>query len=343
MRDRGFIGIKFWALALAAAIAAMAVPALGALSEPVSLTFAAQEEGTTPYAYAEALRAEMIKGLPSGSEIEIAKTSPGSVGAVLFINGGQNCDLILSNSAPAKWASEDGIFGYQPTKEVACLAGGLGNDFINIMFTKEFVDRTGIKSVEELIAKRYPVRMIIKRDGTLGELSAEKVFEVLGATFEDVVVWGGAVEKAGTDAIRAGLASGEYDMTIDHVGEGQRMTTELRREREMFDVRMSEETIAKLVDLGYERVTIAPNTWSGQRDAVNTVGSQQCVLVPTSMSEELAYELTKAICEGASEMGNKVAAMKHFDPARAGRASLTGAALHPGAARYYTERGYQTR
>lgn len=324
----------------AAADSAAAEGGSSELTDPVSLTFAAQEVGTAAYNYATALQAAMLKGLPKGSTINITTTSPGGVGAPIIVNGGAQCDIVMSNSAPAKWSKEDGILGNEPTAEIACLAGGLGHDFVNVMFTQKFVDETGISTMEELVEQKYPVKIVIKKNGTLGELSAEKVFEALGVTLDDVVAWGGTVEKTGGDAIKSGLQDDLYDMTIDHIGAGQSNTTELCLTHDMVDVQLADSTLEKLVEMGYDYITVEPNTWNGQTEEIKTVGSQQCILVPTTMDDAVAYALTKAVCENAEELGNSVASMSYFDPEVAGSSSLTGVELHPGAKAYYEEMGY---
>ncbi len=310
------------------------------LTDPVKLTFAAQEVGTAAYNYASALQSVMIKGLPEGSSINITTTSPGGVGAPLIVNNAARTDIVMSNSAPAKWSKEDGILGKPKTENIACIGGGLGHDFVNVMLTKKFVESTGISTLEELVAKKHPVKMVIKKNGTLGELSAEKVFEALGVTFDDIKAWGGVVEKTGGDAIKSGLQDDIYDLTIDHIGAGQSNTTELCLTHDMVDVQLSDETLKKLVDMGYDYITVEPNTWKGQETAIQTVGSQQLVLVSTTMDDAVAYALTKAMCEGAAALGDAVAALKYFDPKVAGKKSLTGVDLHPGAKAYYQEQGY---
>lgn len=315
----------------------------GALCEvtaPVQLRFAAQEEGTAAYSYAYALQTAMLDVLPAGSEIELTEDSPGGVGAPVFLSAG-NTDLIMSNSAPAMESYNVGLNGEARTENIAALAGGLGHDFVNVMFTKKFVDDTGISTVEALVEQQYPVRLIVKKDGTLGEMSAERVFEAMGVSFDDIVSWGGKVEKTSGDQIVAGLQEDEYDMTIDHVGVGQSNTTTLCLTHEMVDVQMGDELMERLTHMGYAYITVEPNTWNGQTEEIRTVGSQQCVLVRTEMDEGLAYLLTQAICEERDLLAALVPAMKSFDPYQAGDIAITGVPLHPGAARYYEENGYQ--
>lgn len=87
-------------------------------------------------------------------------------------------------------------------------------------------------------------------------------------------------------------------------------------------------------------VTVEPNTWNGQTEEIKTVGSQQCVLVHADMDEEVAYQITKAMCENKDILKDASAALGYFDPTVAGSKALTGCELHPGAARYYEEMGY---
>ena len=70
------------------------------------------------------------------------------------------------------------------------------------------------------------------------------------------------------------------------------------------------------------------------------MGSQQNLIVPASMNDDVAYALAKALCENKDEIAAAVASLKWFDPKTAGRPDLNGAPLHPGAAKYYKEMGY---
>ncbi len=311
------------------------------LTDPVDLTFAAQEVGTAAYNYAAALQTVMMKELPEGSNISITTTSPGGVGAPIIVNAGAQCDLVMSNSAPAKWSYEEGILGNEPTTEIAAIAGGMGHDFMNVMFTQKFVDETGITTVEELVEQQYPVKIVIKTNGTFGEMAAERLFAAFDLTLEDVAAWGGVVEKTSGDAIKAGLQDDLYDMTIDHIGAGQANTTELCLTHDMYAVQLGEETMEKLVEMGYDYVTVEAGTWNRQDEEILTVGSQQVVLVPSDLDEAVAYHLAKAICENKEELAQAVGAMSYFDPETAGTLTLTGVALHPGAAAYYEEMGYE--
>ncbi len=327
-----FISILF----VAALVLSLAVPAMALEAD---LAFGTQETGTAGYTYATAIQTVIQK--VEGINVSLVTNSAGNVSSPVLIQE-EEADLTMSNSAPAMWASTTGIesANVPVCEDVRCIAGGLGHDFVNVMFTQKFVDETGIKTVEELVAQKYPVKLVIKKNGSLGELAAEKVFGVLGVTFDDIVSWGGVVEKTGGAQIKDGLQDDLYDMTVDHIGAGQANTTELCINHAMYDVQLSDETLALLCAEGFDYITVEPNTWNGQTEAIQTVGSQQCVLCSANLDEEVAYAITKAMCENTDALAEASAALGYFDPASAGLKSMTGCELHPGALRYYMEMGY---
>lgn len=307
--------------------------------EKIHLTFATQEVGTGAYQYASAVSNVFLKGLPEGSNVDLTTESPGAVGAPIVIENAQ-ADIIMSNAGPAKWSKETGILGKEATPSVRAIAGGLGHDFLNVLFTKEFVDKTGIITVEELVEKKYPVRIAIKKTGTLGNLATVKLFESLGVTFDDIKSWGGSVDFLGGDAIKIYIQDGKADITVDHVAAGQANTTELCMTKDMFFPQLSDETLAKLVENGFDYIEIEANTWNKQTEVIKSVGTQQIVLVHKDLPEEVAYDLTKALVENKDELASQIASLSHFNPEVAGTIEQTGVELHPGAEKYFKEQGY---
>jgi len=302
------------------------------------LLIGTQETGTAGYTYATAIM-QCIQTV-EGYSVSLVSNSSGNVSSPVLIQEGE-CDITVSNSAPALWAATTGIESAEipVCPDVRCIAGGLGKDFINVMFTQKYVDDTGIKTIEELVEKEQPVRLIIKKNGSFGELAAERVFGVFGIDINNPPAWI-TVEKTSGGAIKDGLSDDNYDLTIDHIGAGQANTTELCLNHAMYDVQLSDETLAKLCEQGYDYVTVPAGTWNGQDVEIKTVGSQQCIIVSAEMDEEVAYQITKALCENREILVNTSAVLANFDPAVAGSKALTGCELHPGAARYYKEMGY---
>ena len=321
-------------------VSAMLLFSVAAMAD-VELLIGTQETGTAGYTYATAIM-QCIQTIP-GYSVSLVSNSSGNVTSPVLIQEGE-CDITVSNSAPALWAVTTGVesASLPVCPDVRCIAGGLGKDFINVMFTQSFVNRTGITTIEELVEKQEPVRLIIKKNGSFGELAAERVFGVFGIDINNAPDWL-TVEKTSGSAIKDGLSDDLYDLTIDHIGAGQANTTELCLIHEMFFVQLSDTTMAALCKQGYDYISIPKDTWYGQNATIQTVGSQQCIIVSANMDEEVAYNITRALCENRNILVNTSAVLANFSPEISGSKALTGCDLHPGAARYYEEMGWAYR
>lgn len=316
------------------------VAACAELTEPVHLTFAAQEVGTGAYSVSAAIQGALLKGLPKDSTIDLTTNSPGGVGAPVLIQRGR-ADLIVANAGPSLWsyARKKADYQFGDCPDVRSIAGGLGHAFANVMFTKKFVEKSGCTTLEEVIEKKVPIRLITKKNGSLGELTAERIIEACGISIADFMAFA-TWEKSGTDAIKSGIQDDLYDATIDHIDAGQATTTEICLTHDMHFVQLSDATLANLEKMGYAPLVMKAGTWNKQDKDINTMGSQQNVIVPASMNEDVAYALTKAICENHEDFAKAVASLAWFDPKTAGSHGLNGAPLHPGAIKYYKEMGY---
>jgi hypothetical protein len=311
------------------------------LTAPVTLTFSTQDVGGAMYVYASVLASIWSQALPAGSRVDVLTTSPGGVGAPIIIQN-EDADITLGNAAPAKWAYEEGILGHPPTRNVRAIAGGLGTDFVNVLFTQSFVNRTGITTMEELIEKQHPVRIVAPPPGSFGELAARHVLGALGVDYDTVRGWGGSAELLSWDAIVAMLRDDRADIVLSHVGAGQPATTELTMTTNMFFPQLAQSTLDGLVNVGFAPVGIPAGSWNGQEEAIQSVGSQVVVLVHASLPDDLIYFLVRSIStpEGRQEMVNAHAGLAAFNPASAHDALLLGAPIHPGAEAAYRAMGY---
>ena len=82
---------------------------------------------------------------------------------------------------------------------------------------------------------------------------------------------------------------------------------------------------------------IRARSYPGQDGDVPTVGCATLLVVDEKMSETLAYEITRAVLEHTAELAAIHPVAKTFTPERAAAGSPVP--FHPGAIRYYRERG----
>ncbi|MFZ7103103.1 MAG: TAXI family TRAP transporter solute-binding subunit [Peptococcaceae bacterium] len=307
--------------------------------EQIHISFATPGTGTGMYVIGSLMVPLMENALPAGSIIDHTTNSPGGYGACILVEEG-GADAALGNGSANKWAYEEGILGHQPIKNVRGIAGGFGNDFINIMFTQTFVDKTGFTTVEDIIGAKYPVRIATKSNGAYGEIACAHVLTALGVGYEDIKSWGGTVYQTDANSIATLLKDDKADITIDHGSSAASAPSELCMTKDMFFPQLSTEVLNTLKAKGWEESNLAANTWKGQAKEVKSVGAPFAVIVRADLGDDIAYAMAKALCEGADTLAAGHAALKIWDPAIAWQPVKLGVPLHPGAERYYKEKGW---
>jgi len=58
------------------------------------------------------------------------------------------------------------------------------------------------------------------------------------------------------------------------------------------------------------------------------------------LDDDVAYAMAKALCEGVDTLKSGHAALKIWDPATSWQPVKLGVPIHPGAERYYKEKGW---
>ena len=87
----------------------------------------------------------------------------------------------------------------------------------------------------------------------------------------------------------------------------------------------------------YTSATVEEGEYSGVA-GVRTIAVPNVLMVHQDMSEDLAYEITKALYEGKDRLVTVVPAAESLDP-QEGRQTVPPIELHPGARRFYEEQG----
>ena len=101
----------------------------------------------------------------------------------------------------------------------------------------------------------------------------------------------------------------------------------------------SDEVFAKIskMNSGYLRTEIPAGTYPGQTEAVPTFGTVAMMVVPESMPDDDAYYILKTFAGDWEAFKSISASLKDLTPEIA--AVVPGVPLHPGAARFWKEKG----
>lgn len=206
---------------------------------------------------------------------------------------------------------------------------------------------TGVSSFEELRDRRYPLRVSTTLLETNHPASwcAEQVMQTYGFGFADIESWGGKVLRDRPRMLSGSGApvSQEFDAVFDEAIMTLRWK-KLTAEHEFNFLPVSEQVLNRLEQQGWERGTLSKGLFRGVDQDVPTLDfSGWLMYCAEELPDDLAYYVVMAIDE-QKEAINRV--MDRPGSGLTGKIDMNQIGrnlpipLHPGAERYYREKGY---
>lgn len=190
--------------------------------------------------------------------------------------------------------------------------------------------KSGIKTVEDLKGKKVS----IGAPGSGTALNAEQILEVYGMTLDDI-----QKQDLSFDESTSGIQDGTIDAAFVTAGAPTGSITGLAATEDVVILPIAQDKIDALIEKYpfYIKDEVPSGTY-GLEETVTTVAVSAMLAVADSLSEDVVYEITKAIFENLDRVIATHDKGKEIDPAKASEG--TGIDIHPGAQKYYDEKGY---
>jgi len=201
--------------------------------------------------------------------------------------------------------------------------------------------RLGVNSMEELIAKKPKMRVSIAVNDCV-DFAIKFLLKAHGVSQNHFIKWGGKVEEVvrpSNPQRRAGIISGKLDMVID---EGMDSWGDVAVQHGMKFLSYSEPVLRQLEKYGFKRARLDHGRIDGINDPTTVVDfSGWPIVVHKSFPDELAYHIAAVLEKIRDEIPYDAAEtppMKQLcSDTDSGPLDFP---LHPGAERYYREKGY---
>jgi TRAP-type uncharacterized transport system substrate-binding protein len=209
-------------------------------------------------------------------------------------------------------------------------------------------ESTGITSIEEIRERRYPLRVSTRatitppfdQDATMFGVAA--VLAAAGFSLDDIRAWGGSIHPVSrpsspdrSDAIAKGAVNAIFD-------EGVLSWGQFAIERGFRILPIDGALRDRVKSAGYDMVTVTQGRIPSLQHPVPAVDfSGWPMIVHAEMADDVAYALCEAI-----EARKLLIPTDNYQPldlaqlCSIGEETPRGAPLHPGAERFYRERGY---
>jgi uncharacterized protein len=199
-----------------------------------------------------------------------------------------------------------------------------------------------LSSVAEWMERRLPLRLPVDRVGTVDRLVFQRLLAHFGVSESAVESWGGALVPAMNYDEQLGLyARGEVNALWQFMGIPSPSIRAAHALRPLKLLPFPLSFIGELERLGWTAAMMPAGAYEALAVAAPTVAMATSLGFHAGVGEDVVHAITRAICEHADRVRQIHPAAQHFAPARA-HLQAHGP-LHPGAARYFEERGVPLR
>ena len=258
-----------------------------------------------------------------GVQTQVQSTKASVENLNLLQQGRGEIALALGDSVMAAWAGNQEAGFPQKLDKIRAIAAVYPN-YVQIVASKE----SGITDLAGLKGKSLSVGA--PASGT--ELNARAIFAAAGMSYEDL----GKVEYLPFAESVELIKNRQLDATLQSAGLGVASIKDLAISLPTNVVAVPAE-IAESMGAPFIAATIPAGTYEGQSEDVATVAITNILVTHDGVSDEVAYQMTKLLFENLDEMVAAHAAAKAIN-AENGPKGLP-IPLHPGAERYYKEKG----
>ena len=294
---------------------------------PVKVTLAGGSVGGSWSAIGEAI-GETIRRVAPGSSFGYQPGQDGA-NAITVISGQAELGFLFSTMAKAAYE------GTAPYKEKMPDLRAIGT-FGPLIYQTIATEKSGIKTYADM--KNKPIVLVVNTKDSTQEVMSRAVLEEHGLSYEDIIKNGGQVQflpsNAGLDLMKNGRADVRIGMQVAPEAKVAETATTTKLVLVQSDAEAIKNIIAKYP---VKAVTIPKNAYTFQTADNPTFEVPLTVVVSKNLSDDIAYTVAKAIIEQFDYLKSVVPGQLEKDTAQS--ITKNGIPLHPGAEKYYKEKG----
>ena len=195
-----------------------------------------------------------------------------------------------------------------------------------------------VNSFEQWFKDKAELKVLPGPRSMGGWMTLQRVFEGYGTSQDKIKDWGCKFIHAGWSESAQQLLDGHADIIAPQAPLKWPVMVDLANSRNLKFFDIDQKVRMALKDkYGYVVADMPAGTYKGQDAALKTMADSVVLLVNKDVPDDQAYQMVKIICENKDRWVATHAMFKPFDPTKAGDVSIP---LHPGALKYFKEKGF---
>jgi len=277
-----------------------------------------------------AVVSQFIKKAFPGSSVQVV---PGGGVSNVALVGRLDSDIgfsYLPNAVAGMNGSEPYSEKYENVRAIGLMEPALSFGYAT--------EKSGITSYRQIAEEKMPIRLGVAPVGHFAELTARRILEAYGITYEKIEEWGGKVQHLSHPEATDLFRDGHLDLYIVAAGLGHASVTEMAMAVDMVflptEGQQREDLNAKY---GYRVAVLPRGAFEGVNEDIPIIGYSGILLTNIELEDEVVYEVAKGIYENNEDIANAYAAIGER-PIK-DIAKVDPIPLHPGAKKYYKELG----
>ncbi len=306
-----------------------------AIAQPINLTLTGASPGGLWTLIGVGLD-KVLKKTDPGSNVTY-QTSAGGFANIALVDQGK-APLGLAHDAELKLALEGKPPYKAPVTNVRAIGYMYNWGAMHFFIRKEVADKYKIHSLEDIASVKAPLKIAVNRRGNIvGDVGIDMLGNA-GVTPEALKSWGGELVFAGSKDQADLLNDGRVDVISNAIFVGNSSFRQIDSESEVVLLTTSDKTVSAInKQYGTTKFTIPKKSYRHQTDDVNTIAVGAMLITNTSMTNDMAYRLTKSLIENIGEIQSIHPSMKALTPQILVDQNVI--AFHPGAVLAFKEAG----
>jgi hypothetical protein len=256
-------------------------------------------------------------------KVQVQATKASVENLNLLQDGKGELAFVLGDALKDAWQGNEDA-GFKTKLDKLRVIGAIYPNYIQIVASKD----SKIRTLADLKGKGLSVGAA--KSGT--ELNTRALFKAAGMSYKDL----GKIEYLPYAESVELIKNRQLDATLQSAGLGVASLKDLSTSLDIVVVSVPAEIVKKM-GAPFVAAKIPANTYKGQTEDVNTASVINYLVTRKDVSEATAYQMTKLFYESLPEMIASHSAAKDISLKDAAKNSPVP--LHPGAAKYYKEKG----